>query len=204
MKNKINGYTDLRDVPNEIIIGAFSIVRGDYYAGVDELLLGGKLLLDEFKLIANPNCLAIIEEKIKEIVDQTAKEVYNLAEKHSVITHEYIEAHKKLVESAKHKVRELGNKRKVHLKFYDQINELLKRESWLKEKKPMLTRENLQTVIINEGNAVYVKHQNVDHDLNVLYSETSHKRLVDNLINEIYASCENLGASNSETTTENE
>ena len=68
----------------------------------------------------------------------------------------------------------------------------------------MLTRENLQTVIINEGNAVYVKHQNIDHDLNVLYSETSHKRLVDNLINEIYASCENLGTSNSETTTENE
>ena len=84
------------------------------------------------------------------------------------------------------------------------LGEVLKSIDWLKEKKPLLLKDNKTSIIISAGNAVYVAHQDIDHNLNVLYCEAAHKELVDNLINEIYASSEKLGVAQSETPVENE
>lgn len=183
-------YLDLREVPNEIIIGIFSHIRGDYYAGVDQLLGGTKLLLEEFKLIANPYCPAIIEEKKKAIVDETAKEIFELAEKYSVITQEYVDAHKKALDSAKYKINELDKCCRNHASFYTGLNTVLKRKETLNAKSPLILKDYDSSIIINDGNAVYVAHKNIDHKLNILYSEDEHKDLVDNLIQEIYSTSE--------------
>ena len=204
MEMKTNGYIDLREVPNEIIIGIFSHIGGDYYAGVDQLLGGTKLLLEEFKLIANPYCPAIIEEKKRAIVDETAKGIYELAEKNPVVSDEYIKQHADVIKTAKYKIAELEKKQQIHDSFYQQIEEILKRESWLQEKKPLLVRGHLKTIIINDGNAVYVEHQNVHNNLNVLYQEANHKEIVDNLINEVYTSCESSETIEVQTTTPQE
>ena len=190
MKNEINGYTDLRDVPNEIIIGAYSAVSAGYWAGVDELFNNNQSALDKFKLIITPYNSKIIYDRKKEVVDSTARKIYELAEKNPVISDEYVKQHADTIKTAKYKIAELDKIQQIHDDFYQQIEAIMKRESWLQEKKPLLVRGHLKTIIINDGNAVYVGHQNVNNNLNVLYSEANHKEIVDNLLNEIYTTCE--------------
>ena len=187
---KVDKYIDLRTVPDEIIIGVFANVRGGYYAGVDELLDGGKTLLNEFKLIINPQCPAIIQEKKKAIVDETAREIFELAEKHSVITQEYIDAHQDLLKRAKYKIAELEKAELSHFDFYINLGETLKRLDWLKMKRPLILKSYDESIVISEGNAVYVAHKNIDKKLNVLYCEDRHKKMVDEVIQEIYPNSE--------------
>lgn len=188
MENKVR-YVNLKNVPNEIIMGVFSKVRGGC-SGVDELLGGAKFLLTEFKLIANPHCIAIINEKKQEITNQAASEIYELGKKYSVITQEYINQHKNIIDSAKFKIGQLDKHYDTHIMFYEQINDTLKREDWLNAKKPLVFKGEDESVIVNNGNAVYVAHKNIFNKLNVLYSESSHKEIVDNFIDEIYATSE--------------
>ena len=204
MANKINSYVDLREVPNEIIIGAYSAVSAGYWAGVDELFDNNQSALDEFKLIINPYNSKIIHNRKKEVVDSTAREIYDLAEKNPVISDEYVKQHADTIKTAKYKIAELDKIHRTHNDFYLQIEDIMKRASWLKEKTPLCVHGPIQTVIINDGNAVYVEHRDVNNNFNVLYCEANHKELVDNLINEVYASFENLGVSQSEPPEENE
>lgn len=202
MKNKINGCIDLRDVPNELIIAAYSSIGIRYWAGVDQLF-NNQTALDEFKLVINPYNANIILDKTKEVIDSAALEIYSLAEKNPVVSDEYIKQHAETIKTAKHKINELNKIQKLHTNFYATLKILLENQHLIKEKKPLDIQRRVFSIIINEGNAVYVEHQNTDNNFNILYSESNHKKLVDNLINVLYASCENSNSNLTESAAEN-
>lgn len=193
---------DLREVPNEIIMAAYAAVYGNYYVGVDSL---EGLFLENFKLIINPYNFDITCEMKRHIIDEAEKEICKLSKNFSVISSEYQKKHNEVLRLVKKRANDLQEKHSAHESFYEQIEQLIKKKQWLEEKKPVLINcQGSVSIILNQGNAVYVKHANVDNKCNVLYCEVYHKEIVDNILNEVYASCENKRKEDLETLAENE
>lgn len=125
MKKEIE-YFDLRQVPNEFIVGAYNLASDYTLSDVDMSYKNARL--NRFLLVINPNCLGILEHKKQQILEDYKKAYLALVNKYDaekLLGNEFNKGVQDLQTKTRTPLAEHRQIEKMHYLFYVKLKNLI-------------------------------------------------------------------------------